>query len=188
MKKLHTAMIIGLTYAFSNVWAATDSLNHYMTLTKLHGDWVLSPADQQEGGATKKGPAAKLLSTDETAMSFRVIGKGKAVQENLLPGTGKEMATMYHCNDFQECTQVQAKHYCAKQNQPELVLDVENTSATVVAMNCDMGTPLCGSAEGHVHAIKHELSKDDNHLKTIYVIYQDGKLQKHSIYHFDRKL
>ena len=118
MKELHIALILGLTFAFSNVWAATDPLNHYKTLTKLHGDWALSPADQQEGGATKKGPAAKLVNTDGTAMSFRVIGKGSAVQENLLPGTGKEMATMYHCNDFQECTQVQAKHEWSKQNQP----------------------------------------------------------------------
>lgn len=188
MKTLRILVIVGLAFSFSSIWAAADSLSHYKTLTKLHGDWVLSPMDQQEGGATKKGPAAKLINTNETAMSFRVIGKGSAVQENLLPGTGKEMATMYHCNDFKECTQVQAKHYCAKQNQPDLVLDVENTSADVVAMNCDMDTPLCGSAEGHVHAIKHELSNDDNHLKTIYVIYEDGKLQKNSIYHFDRKI
>jgi hypothetical protein len=81
---------------------------------------VLSPADEQEGGATKKGPAVKLVGTDNTAISFRVIGNGGTIQENLLPDTAKEMATMYHCNDFKDCSKVQATHYCAMQNQPEI--------------------------------------------------------------------
>jgi hypothetical protein len=135
----------------------------------------------------KKGPAEKLIGTDKTAISFKVVGKGSAVQENLLPGTGKEMVTMYHCNDFKDCSQVQATHYCAKQNQPELVLDTANTTSNVIAMACDMNTPLCGYVEGHVHMIKHELSQDNNHLKTTYTIYKDGKFEKNSIYHFIRK-
>lgn len=187
MKILRIVLTLGLTLALSSVWAATDSLSHYKTLTILQGDWVLSPAEQQEGGATTKGPAAKLVGTDKTAMSFRVIGKGSTVQENLLPNTAKEMATMYHCNSFKNCTQIQAKHYCAKQNQPVLVFDAENSSASVIATTCDMATSLCNSVEGHVHMIKHELSQENNHLKTTYTIYKDGKFKKNSIYHFNRK-
>ena len=173
--------------ALSSAWAGTGSLDNYKTLALLDGDWMLAPADTQEGGATKKGPAAKLIGTDETAISFKVIGKGSTLQENLLPGTGKEMATMYHCNDFRDCSQLQATHYCAKQNQPELVLDVVNTNDRVIVMACDMNTPLCNAAEGHVHKIKHELSADSNHLTTTYTIYSNGKFEKDSIYHFDRK-
>ena len=109
------------------------------------------------------------------------------VQENLLPGTGKEMATMYHCNDFDDCSIVQAKHYCAKQNQPELKLDAVNSSTKSVKMSCDMTTELCNSSEGHVHNITHELSENKNQLKTTYTIFNDGKFQKNSIYHFVRK-
>lgn len=187
MKSIRIVITLGLSLVLSNVWAATNSLDYYKTITLLQGDWMLSPAKQQEGGATKKGPAANLVGTDKTAMTFKVIGKGSTVQENLLPGTGKEMATMYHCNSFKDCSQVQAKHYCAKQNQPELVLDVENSGDRVIAMTCDKESSLCNSSEGHVHMIKHELSQDDNHLTTTYAIYNDGKLQKNSIYHFDRK-
>jgi hypothetical protein len=179
--------ILILTLALGSVYAGTNALNHYNTLTSLDGDWVLSPANEQEGGATKKDPAAKLIGTNNTAISFMVIGKGSTIQENLLPGTGKEMATMYHCNDFNNCSQVQAKHYCAKQNQPELILDAANSNSSVIAMTCDMNTSLCNSAEGHVHMIKHELSQDNNHLRTTYTIYNNGKLEKDSIYHFDRK-
>ena len=176
-----------LALAASNAWPEAEAINHYRTLTLLDGVWVLSPADMQEGGATKKGPAAELIGTDRTAMAFKVVGKGSAVQENLLPDTGKEMVTLYHCNDFRDCTQVQAKHYCAKQNQPELVLDAENSGDAVIVMACDMNTPLCNSADDHVHMIKHELSNDNNHLKTTYTIYSGGKFQKNSSYHLDRK-
>jgi len=179
--------ILSLILVCSGVWSGTSTLNHYKTLTLLDGDWVLSSADEQEGGATKKGPAAKLIGTDMTAMSFKVIGKGSAVQESLLPGTAKEMVSMYHCNDFKNCSQVQAKHYCAKQNQPELILDAAKSNNKLVVMVCDMKTSLCNSAEGHVHEIKHELSQDNNHLKTTYTIYKDGKHEKDSIYHFNRK-
>ena len=187
MKITRFISVLIFSMALSSVWAGTNSLDNYKTLTLLNGDWMLAPADAQEGGATKKGPAAKLIGTDETAISFKVIGKGSTLQENLLPGTGKEMATMYHCNDFNNCTQLQATHYCAKQNQPELVLDAANTGDRVIVMTCNMDTPLCNAAEGHVHKIKHERSPDSNQLTTTYTIYSDGKFEKDSIYHFERK-
>lgn len=187
MKFMGYISILSLTLVLSSVWAGTDAFNNYKTLTMLEGNWMLSPADAQEGGATKKGPAAKVIGTDNTAISFKVVGKGSAVQENLLPGTGKEMVTMYHCNDFKNCSQVEAKHYCAKQNQPELVLDADKTNDSVIVMACDMNSSLSNSAEGHVHMIKHELSQDKNHLKTTYTIYGNGKFEKDSIHHFDRK-
>ena len=179
--------ILSLTFILSGVCAGSDALDNYKTLTLLDGDWMLSPADVQEGGATKKGPAAEVIGTGKTAISFKVVGKGSAVQENLLPGAGKEMVTMYHCDTFKNCSQVQAKHYCAKQNQPELILDAAKSNDRVIVMVCDTDTSLCNSAEGHVHMIKHELSADNNHLKTTYTIFSEGKFEKDSIYHFDRR-
>jgi hypothetical protein len=187
MKSMSYMFIIGLALVVSSIWAASSSLNHYKTLTMLEGDWMLSPANEQEGGATKKGPAEKLIGTENTAISFKVIGKGSTIQESLMPGTGKEMATMYHCNNFKDCSKVQAKHYCAKQNQPELMMDMANTTGNVIVMTCDMSTTLCNSVDGHVHMIKHELSQDSNHLRTTYTVYKNGKYEKDSIYHFNRK-
>jgi len=34
--------------------------------------------------------------------------------------------------------------------------------------------------------IEHQLSKDNNHLRTTYTIYNNGEFEKDSIYHFDR--
>jgi hypothetical protein len=187
MKLMSYISVFCLTLVTSSSWATDSTINHYKTLTLLEGDWSLSPADEQVGGATKKDPAARLVGTDTTAISFRIIGKGSAVQENLLPGTGKEMATMYHCNDFKNCSKVLATHYCAKQNQPELILDTAGTTGNVIVMACDMNTTLCNSAEGHVHKITHELSPDSKHLRTTYTSYKNGKFEKDSIYHFKRK-
>lgn len=128
-----------------------------------------------------------MLGTDKIGMSFKVIGKGTTVQENLLPGTQKEMATMYHCNKASDCRRVLAKHYCAKKNQPELVVngDIPDNKIT---LSCDMSTALCNSKEDHVHQITHELSGDGKHLKTTYTSYKDGKKKGASIYHFDRNI
>ena len=48
---------------------------------RLKGESKLASADMQAGGATKKGPAAKLLGTGKTAMAFHVMGKRSEVQE-----------------------------------------------------------------------------------------------------------
>ena len=47
-----------------------------------------------------------------------------------------------------------------------------------------MNTELCNSNVGHVHRIFHEVTSD-NHLKTTYTIYKDGKFEKDSVYQFD---
>ena len=169
------------------VHADETAYSNYRSLTLLKGDWKLAAADVQEGGATKKGPALKLLGSDKTAMTFIVIGKGSTVQENLLPGTGKEMATMYHCDDFQNCNKIKAKHYCAKQNQPELILNTAQTSRDVIQLDCDMSTQLCQSDADHVHNITHELSADSHNLKTTYTVFKGGKYKNSSIYHFVKK-
>ena len=70
MKLMSYVFILSVALIVSSVYATTTSLNHYKTLTLLEGDWILSPANEQEGGATKKEPAAKLVGTDSTAISF----------------------------------------------------------------------------------------------------------------------
>lgn len=186
MNIIKLTILLSLTFLLNSVWASPE-FEQYKSISMLKGDWKLAPANKQEGGATKKGPASKLLGTNKTAISFKVIGKGSTVQENLLPGTGKEMATMYHCDNFKNCSKVQAKHYCAKQNQPELILDSRGTNHNVISLACDKNNPTCNSNQGHVHKISHELSQNDNHLKTTYTIFKDGKFKKDTIYHFVKK-
>ena len=122
--KAQKCIILFVLMACSFLSHATDNARtQYQSMTNLKGDWILSPAGQQQGKATQHKLVTPLIGTDTTAMSFKLIGKGSTVQENLLPTTNKEMVTMYHCDDM-ECSQLKATHYCIKQNQPEMLVDL----------------------------------------------------------------
>ncbi len=164
---------------------ASDAQQIYTSTKALEGDWILSTADNQQGKATEHKIVAPLVGTDTVAMNFKLVGKGSTVQESLLPGTKKEMVSMYHCADA-SCSQVKATHYCVKQNQPEMLADPISTSEKLI-YNCDMSTELCQSGQNHIHKITHETSDSGNHLKTTYTSWKDSKYLKDSIYHFDRK-
>lgn len=164
---------------------ANEAQLQFDFLSKLQGDWRLSSAEKQEGKATYHEAVKPLIGTGKVAMSFKLIGKKSTLQENLLPGTKKEMATMYHCDKTGACDQVLATHYCAMKNQPALIASPEITGNAIV-LECDMNTALCKSAEGHVHKITHELSENGEHLKTTYTVFKGGTFKKNSTYHFDR--
>lgn len=183
MKEKILALIAAATI-LSTPCYADDAKQIYKSMKGLKGEWALSSADKQEGKATKHKLVAPLVGTDAVGMSFKLIGKGSTVQENLLPDTKKEMVSMYHCKDA-SCSQVKATHYCVKQNQPEMLADASST-ANMLIYNCDMTTELCQSKQNHVHKITHELSDGGKHLKTTYTSWKDGKYLKDSVYHFDR--
>lgn len=93
---------------------------------------------------------------------------------------------MYHCRDA-GCSQVKSTHYCVKQNQPEMLVDLSSSSGNRLVFNCDMGTDPSQSGQNPVHRITHELSSDGRHLATTYTTFDKGEYLKDSIYHFDRK-
>jgi hypothetical protein len=113
------------------------------------------------------------------------LSPASTVQEDLLPGTERQMVTMYHCRD-DACSAVKATHYCVKQNQPQLLASLDS-SADKLMFECDMSTDLCQSWDDHVHQITHELTEDGKHLKTVYSSFMNGEHTKDTVYHFDRK-
>ncbi|MBN2870527.1 MAG: hypothetical protein JXK04_06195 [Campylobacterales bacterium] len=180
-----TFSLIGTLHAAENTtaWELFD----WMEQT-LMGEWKLSPAEAQEGSQSYKHQAVlPLVGTDATGMAFKLIGGEVTIQEDLLPDTPKQMVTMYHCKDI-ACTNLKATHYCSKQNQPEFLANLRESTPERIIFDCDMSTELCRSDEDHIHQIVHELSEDGRHLKSSYFAWKDGKLHTtHSIYHFDRK-
>ncbi len=157
----------------------------------LPGEWKLSPASQQKDttGAHNHPAVKRLLGTDKVGMEYKVIGRGSALKEELLPGTVRHMVTMYHCDDFKECNELRATHYCAKQNQPSFVFNTKKSTKNRLVFDCDEErSEVCDSDEAHVHHIILELSKGNRHLKASYIVYKDGeRANTHSIYHFDKK-
>lgn len=173
------------SYASENTtaWELFDWMD-----ASLKGEWKLSDADHQIGTESFKHKAVlPLVGTDTTAMAFKLIGGDVTIQEDLLPNTTKQMVTMYHCKDI-ACTNLKATHYCSKQNQPEFIANLHDSTPNRFIFDCDMNTELCQSDEDHVHQIIHEISADGKHLKSSYLAWKDKKPKSESsIYYFDRK-
>jgi hypothetical protein len=182
-KKL--ALFAALAVAPALAEAAADARQLYDWMQQLEGEWTLSPAAVQEGKATEHPATAPLVGSDAVAISFKLIGRGATLQEDLLSGTERQMVTMYHCRDS-ACSAVKATHYCAKRNQPEFLASAESTPEKLV-FDCDMSTELCQSWDAHIHRITHELSDDGRHLKTTYSGYMNGEPASDTIFHFDRR-
>jgi len=156
----------------------------YEWTSQLAGDWVLADADQQEGGTKTHPSVTPMFGTDQVAMSFKLVGRGSTVQEDLLPGTERQMVTMYHCKDS-DCSAVKATHYCAKQNQPEFLASAGSSPRELV-FECDMSTELCQSWDAHIHRITHQLSEDGTQLRSVYANYLNGEHTKDTVFHFVR--
>jgi len=156
----------------------------YDWIKQLEGQWTLSGVESQEGGTKTHPSVVPLFGTEVVAMDFKLIGRESTVQEDLLPGTERQMVTMYHCRDS-SCSDVKATHYCAKKNQPEFLASRESSSRELV-FECDMSTELCQSWDSHIHRISHQLSDDGTHLKSTYATYLNGEHTTDTIFHFDR--
>jgi hypothetical protein len=187
---LAVTLVLGSTAnkAIAEDMEAMDVYNQMLSVLK--GEWSLSPEDKQidTTGAYKNKAINHLVGTDATAIAYKIIGKGATFQEDLLPNTKKQMVTMYHCNNFTDCTELKATHYCAKKNQPEFLLNTKETTKDKFVFDCNMKTELCNSDEDHVHKLIHEVSNNGKHLKSSYLGWKNQKLnKKNSIYHFDKK-
>lgn len=194
MKKFLLILSILSLFIASNSFADDDddstAIQVYDQMNEiLNGDWVLSIESKQEGTSSYKNPAISfLVGSNKTAISYKTIGRGSTLQEDLLPNTKKQMVTMYFCDKYYDCRELRATHYCAKRNNPEFILNEEETTDTKIVFDCNMDTPLCNSDDDHVHKIIHELSNNNTHLKSSYLgwTYQKPN-KKNSIYHFDKK-
>lgn len=179
---LYAALLSLATHAGAES-ASPDDI--YQWVAQLEGPWVLSAAERQEGNATKRPEVAAMVGTQQVAMNFQMIGRRSTVQEDLLPGTERQMVTMYHCADS-DCSAVKATHYCAKQNQPEFLASPDSRPDRLV-FECDMSTELCASWDDHIHRITHEISEDGAHLRSVYSTYLNGEHTRDTIFHFDRQ-
>jgi len=154
----------------------------------MKGEWKLSPEEKQIETTGAHKSVQEFLGKDLPMTNYYIKGKGTTLEEQMLTGTKKEMVTMYHCNRRETCETLLATHYCAKRNQPRLVLNLEETTDNRFVFDCDMGTSLCQSFEDHIHRIVHEFSEDGNHMKSYYLGMKDQKWnKKNSIFHYDKR-
>ena len=170
---------------FSHAEPQVEPQQVYDWVKRLEGQWTLSAAEIQEGGTRTHPSVLPLLGTEQVAMNFKLIGRERTVQEDLLPGTKRQMVTMYHCKDS-SCSAVKATHYCAKGNQPEFIASLESSPQELI-FECDMSTELCQSWDNHIHRITHQLSEDGKHLRAVYSNFLNGEYTTDTVFHFEKK-
>ena len=178
MKKL----LLLITFIASLITSshAVDAKEIFASMEELNGKWILSKSKKQQGSCAF---AKETLEKIKVGVAFKYIGMDTAMQEDLLPGTARQMVTMYHCKDI-ACTTLKATHYCVKKNQPEFLLNLEKSTDEKFVFDCDMSTELCTSDENHVHQIVHEL--DDEELTIHYNSWKNKQPIKSTVCHFEK--
>lgn len=107
----------------------TDALEPFR---KLAGDWVgKSPDDDTE-----------------FTISYRVVGSGSAVVEEMFKGTPHEMVTVYHLDG----DAVMLTHYCAAKNQPRMKA-VKGEKPNEVRFEFAGGTNIDPATTMHMHSM-----------------------------------
>lgn len=177
-KKITILMIFSFLFA-SAVHAATP-VEVYKWLGNLEGEWKLSKTEKQQGSCHfEEG------EEPDVGIAFKYIGRNTTIQEDLLPGSEKQMVTMYHCKDI-ACSNIKGTHYCVKMNQPEYIANLKESTPNKIVMECDMSTELCNSNENYVFKVVHEISADGKHLKSSYLSKKDKKPIPSTVCNFEK--
>lgn len=156
LKKISIALFLSLVLSGS-AYAEMSSNKLFETLTSFEGEWDFIEGEQR--GSCTKGEDA------DAAIEFKMIGKGTAIQEDLMPGSAYQMVTMYHQEDLND-KDVIGTHYCVKKNQPAYRADLKNSTPDKLVFECDESrTKLCKGREpyrgSYVDSIVYEIIDED---------------------------
>jgi hypothetical protein len=101
---------------------------------------------------------------------YRVTSAGSAVMETLLPGTPKEMVTMYTMDG----EDLVLTHYCAMGNQPHMKA-APDTGTHSIAFTYVSGGNLKSRDEMHMDSLTMTFV-DATHLRHEWTMWKDGKV------------
>ncbi len=139
--------------------APTDGARAYARLEQLEGNWR----------GTYRWTGARSGGGDLTA-TYRVIGFGSAVMEDLTMEGKLAMSTVYHLDNGD----LRATHLCAAQNQPRLKAnDIDLASGTMRFDFVDI-TNLPTPDAPHVHGLTVHVI-DADHLEIMFAFTGKGK-------------
>lgn len=100
-------------------------------------------------------------------VTYALTSNGTTLVETLGPGTPGEMVTIYANNG----KKVNATHYCAIGNQPQMALKSSKKNSFTFEMEGTNG--INDKNESHMHGVT--LTLDGNKLKQVWSNYKDGK-------------
>jgi hypothetical protein len=136
-------------------------------IKRLAGDW------------TAKGIHGKQVH--ETTVSYKVTSGGTAVMETIGAGSDHEMITVYH----QDGDDLVLTHYCMLGNQPRMKAE-KASDAKKLAFKFTGAGNLKSDQDAHMHDVTFEFLSDD-HFKTTWTLYKDGKPGEVATFDLKRK-
>lgn len=164
---LAMALIVGLvvsTWAKDNDKAKPSQLEQ---LKRLAGEWA------------GKGTHGEM--THEATVTYKVTSGGSAVVETLGPGSPHEMVTVFH----QDGDDLVLTHYCGLGNQPRMKAEKSKDAKKLVFKFAGAGN-LKSDQDPHMHDLTIEFLSDD-HIKTTWTFFKDGKADSTAVFDLKRK-
>jgi len=183
-RRFGSAAALAVLAAAAGAAESSPASAQFAWLRSLEGDWVLTA--EQQGEAARHPVIAPLVGSGKVALSYRLVGSQTTLQENIFPGTPREMATMYHCAG-KDCGQLVADHYCSLKNQP--VLRAEPAPAAgMLSFRCDPSVAACASADAHLHQLTIErVEGRPDRLKTTFALQKNGQPGESLVFQFERR-
>ena len=124
-------------------------------LKAMSGEWTAVPTDEKEGHSGR--------------MTYKVTAGGSAVAETIFPGSDHEMLSVYHA----EGGDLVMTHYCMLGNQPKMRAERGGDPKKLVFKCVPGGSVKCATEE-HMHQCTMTFI-DDDHVKTEWVLFKEGK-------------
>ena len=142
-----------------------DARAAFEKLKTLKGEW------------TVEGPDA----AHPMKITYKVVGSGSAVVEDLFPGTDHSMVSVY----FLVGNDLRLTHYCAAKNQPQLKLDLKASTPDQLVFAFDGGTNFDPAKDAHMHEGKITL-KSDGKVESSWTGFVNGKAAETKVFKLSR--
>ena len=178
MKKISNWILLCLTVLVVSSPVSAGELTAqtvFDQLKSLEGTW--EGTYEGEGGPAE----AEAEVAGQAVHEIQVSAAGTVIMETMGPGTEHEMINMYHLDG----EDLRLTHYCAGGNQPQMRLNLGNSTAQNLIFDFVGGTNMDPAVDHHIHAAEIRVV-DSDHLESIWQSWGDGKQQATMTFHLAR--
>ena len=168
--------LLALTFATPGfAGEGLDAETVFEQIKGLEGTWSGTPMGEGAAEDHEGQPPPEVTHV------FQVSAAGTVVMETMMPGTDHEMINMYHLDG----DNLVMTHYCAGGNQPQMRLNLENSTADTLNFDFVGGTNLDPAHDSHIHS-GQLVFKGDGKIDSVWMGYNEGKPAGKMTFHLAR--
>lgn len=176
-KSLQIALLclLVLVVASPSVAGELNAQQVFDQLKGLDGTWEGNPegeGEEAEAEAEAAGPVKH---------EIQVSAAGTVVMETMNPGTDGEMINMYHLDG----DDLLLTHYCAGGNQPQMRLDLAESTEDLLVFDFVGGTNLDPATDHYIGSARIEIV-DSDHMESVWGAYAGTEQVGTMTFHLER--